>query len=360
LAGTRESRGGRKVRRGFVVALVVVVLAAASIGTGFSFSAANLLVQADATVHDLIAFKQIRHKASQGYDVRKARAKWLESIRAYQKRRFVQADGLANDALGVLKQSKKVGYRIYYMSSGDIKVSGLVFEPTGGDGPWPTVVAHHPGFGEAADFSDVGLYFRDKGYLAFCPDYRGCGKSEGRHELAKGEVDDVIKGIQYLKSKGLVDDSRIGLFGQSHGAAVAMIVAGRYPEVKAVVEAAGFTDLAAAYYYHTGKSGDPKILRMLIPFYSAVGGTPEEVPREYAVRSAVNYAASTQAATLIFHGAQDPIVPLSQANLMYRALRSAGKTVEMKIYLTEGHGVSDRRTQLELWRLTFAWFGKYL
>jgi dipeptidyl aminopeptidase/acylaminoacyl peptidase len=360
LASSRTNDGRRTVRRGFIIALVVVTLTAFSLGTGFAFSAFQLLVQTDATLRDLIAFKQIRQRASQGYDVREARAKWLESISAYQTRQFIKADGLANNALAVLKQSKRVGYRIYYTSSGDIKVSGLVFKPTRGGAPWPTVVAHHPGFGEAADFSDVALSFRDHGYLAFCPDYRGSGKSEGKPELAKGEVDDVINGILYLKSKGLIDDNRIGLFGQSHGAAVAMIVAGRYPEVKAVVEAAGFTDLASAYEYHTKKLGDPQIKKMLMSYYSVIGGTPEEVPQEYAVRSAVNYVSSIQAPILIFHGAKDPIVPVSQAEEMYQALRNAGKTVEMKIYPNEGHGVSDPRAQLEMWQMTFSWFEKYI
>jgi dienelactone hydrolase len=359
LTGTRAGSGKKKVRRGFIIALVVVVVTVASIGTGFAFSAFSLLVQTDATVRDLVAFKLIRQKSSAGYDVREARAKWLQSIHAYQKWQFVKADGLANNALTVLKKSKKVGYRVYYRSSGDIRVSGLVFEPAGG-GPWPMIVALHPGFGQAADFSDVAIDFRDHGYLAFCPDYRGSGKSEGKQELAKGEVDDTINGILYLKSKGLVDDSRIGLFGQSHGAAVAMIVAGRYPEVKAVVEAAGFTDLARAYDYHMNKLSDMKIKKLLMPYYSVIGGTPEEVPREYAVRSAVNYVNSIQAPMLIFHGMKDPIVPVSQAYEMYRAMRKAGKTVEMKIYPNEGHGVSDPKTLLELWQSTFAWFKKYI
>ena len=360
MADNRSNHSNRKVRRGFVIALVVIVLAAASIGTGFVFTPFQLLVQTEATLRDLIALNQIRHKASMGYDVREARARWLESIKVYQTRQFVKADGLANHALADLKKSKRVGYRIYYKSSGNIRVSGLVFKPTHVGGPWPTIVALHPGFGTAADFSDVAISFRDHGYLAFCPDYRGSGKSEGKPELAKGEVDDVINGIRYLKSKGLVDNNRIGLFGQSHGAAVAMIVAGRYPEVKAVVEAAGFTDLASAYEYHTNKPGDLTIKKLLMSYYSVIGGTPDEVPQEYAVRSAVNYVQSIKAPIMIFHGAKDPIVPVGQAEEMYDALRNAGKTVEMKIYPNEGHGVSDRKSQIEIWQLTFSWFEKYL
>lgn len=360
MASPRTNNGKRTVRRGFVIALVVVILMVLSLGTGFAFSTFRLLAQAKVTLRGIDAFNQIRRKAAQGYDVREETARWQAALKAYQAWQFNKADGLANHALADLKKSKRVGYRIYYKSSGNIRVSGLVFKPTHVGGPWPTIVALHPGFGTAADFSDVAISFRDHGYLAFCPDYRGSGKSEGKPELAKGEVDDVINGIRYLKSKGLVDNNRIGLFGQSHGAAVAMIVAGRYPEVKAVVEAAGFTDLASAYEYHTNKPGDLTIKKLLMSYYSVIGGTPDEVPQEYAVRSAVNYVQSIKAPIMIFHGAKDPIVPVGQAEEMYDALRNAGKTVEMKIYPNEGHGVSDRKSQIEIWQLTFSWFEKYL
>jgi len=201
LADNRANHSKKKVRRGFVIALVVIVLAAASIGTGFVFTPFQLLVQTEATLRDLIALNQIRHKASMGYDVRETRARWLESIKVYQTRQFIKADGLANHALA-----------------------------------------------------------------------------------------------------------------------------------------------------------DLKIKKILMPYYSVIGGTPDEVPQEYAVRSAVNYVNSIQAPILIIHGAKDPIVPVSQAKEMYQALRNAGKTAEMKIYPNEGHGVSDRRAQVELWLLTFSWF----
>ena len=61
--------------------------------------------------------------------------------------------------------------------------------------------------------------------------------------LNLGLNDDVINGIEYVKSLGIVDDNRIGIYGQSHGATNALIAAGKYPGIKAVVAEAGFTDM---------------------------------------------------------------------------------------------------------------------
>lgn len=345
---------------GLIIALIITLLIGTSMVTGLSINTFQLLAQAKVTLRGIETYNQIRHKASQGYDVRVERAKWSQALKAYQARQYSKADRLVSDISHNLKESTKVGYRVYYRSSGDITVSGLVFKPNRGSKPWPTIVVNHPGFGAAADFSDIALLFRDHGYLTFCPDYRGGGKSRGKIELAKGEVDDVINGIEYLRTTGMVDDNHIGLYGQSHGAAIALLVAARYRRIKAVVEASGFTDVAALYRYHAKNMGKSKLSKSLVYYFSLIGGTPDKVPKEYAVRSAVNYANDIQAAVLIIHGGKDPLIPVSQAEEMYKALSNAGKTVEIKIYPNEGHGVRDPESSQELSGLTFSWFEKYL
>ncbi|MES2393154.1 MAG: fluoride efflux transporter CrcB, partial [Acidobacteriota bacterium] len=43
------------------------------------------------------------------------------------------------------------------------------------------------------------------GFVAVAPDYRGCGKSEGKRELAKGEVNDVLNAVRYAQGLRCVD-----------------------------------------------------------------------------------------------------------------------------------------------------------
>ncbi|MEW6554109.1 MAG: alpha/beta fold hydrolase [Actinomycetota bacterium] len=337
----------------------LVILAAGLLSSGCGCVLGQIIDQAGVTVRGLACANEIAQKAGEGYDVREARAKWLEALDAYNQGDYSRADELIDATYDAMADMEKVAERVYYPSSGGLTVSGLLFRPAEGSGPWPTIIVSHAGFGTAGDFSDVALIIRDQGYLVFNPDFRGSGMSEGSHEGAKGEVDDVIAAIDYLESEGLIADGRIGLYGQSHGAAVSVLAAERDPRIKAVVAEAGFYD--AVDLYNSGiNSPDPNVKNVLNEMLPMVGGTPEQVPQEYAVRSALNYVDSMQAATLLIHGEKDPLCPVDQARRLYDALQAAGKTVEIKLYPDEAHCVVDPAGRLEVWDLMFAWFEEYV
>lgn len=337
----------------------LLILCTAFLAGGCGCSLTRIITQVGVTVRGLSAAGEISRKANQGYDVRAARAKWLEALDAYNKGDYTRAGRLVDDVYRLLSDLELVAERVHYTSLDGLSVSGLLFRPTKGEGPWPAVIVNHAGFGTAGDFSDVALLIRDRGYLVFNPDFRGSGESQGSHEGAKGEVDDVIAAVDYLFSRGLVRDGRVGMYGQSHGAAVSMLAAERDPRIKAVVAEAGFYD-AADLYYNAANSDDPQLRSLVDQFLPMAGGTPEEKPEEYAVRSALNYASSIQAAVLLIHGEKDPLCPVGQARRMYDALRAAGKTVELKIYPNEAHCVNDPQGRQEVWQLMFSWFEKYL
>jgi dipeptidyl aminopeptidase/acylaminoacyl peptidase/uncharacterized protein YceK len=342
-----------------IALVVVVILATGVLLGGCSCVLTKIIDQAGVTVRGLACANEMNQKAGEGYDVREARAKWLQALDAYNQGDYARADELIEETYAAMDDMEKVAERVYYQSSGGLTVSGLLFRPAEGSGPWPTIIVNHPGFGTAGDFSDVALGIRDHGYLVFNPDYRGSGMSQGSHEGAKGEVDDVIAAIDYLESQGLIEGERIGLYGQSHGAAVSVLAAERDPRIKAVVAEAGFYD-AVDLYNSAMASSDPAAKTILNELLPMVGGTPEQVPQEYAVRSALNYTDSMQAATLLIHGEKDPICPVDQARRLYEALNAAGKTVEIKLYPNEAHTVVDPAGRLEVWDLMFAWFEEYV
>jgi pimeloyl-ACP methyl ester carboxylesterase len=68
--------------------------------------------------------------------------------------------------------------------------------------------------------------FATRGYAVARIDYRGCdgfGRSflkAGDYQFTAGMVDDLLAGLEYLGSKGLVDDRRVALFTNSWGGVV--------------------------------------------------------------------------------------------------------------------------------------------
>lgn len=67
-------------------------------------------------------------------------------------------------------------------------------------------------------------------------DFRGSGDSEGEFSemTLESEVSDALKAMDFIQNDPKVDSSRMGLFGRSIGAAVAIMAAGRSGLVKSI------------------------------------------------------------------------------------------------------------------------------
>lgn len=79
-------------------------------------------------------------------------------------------------------------------------------------------------------------FLRERGFDLFYFDFRGCGESDGEvGSIGYLEARDFDAALAYLRDKrpGMV--SRLGVFGQSMGGAVAMIGAVRHPVFKAAL-----------------------------------------------------------------------------------------------------------------------------
>jgi pimeloyl-ACP methyl ester carboxylesterase len=90
----------------------------------------------------------------------------------------------------------------------------------------------------------VARLHRDQGYGAVLFDFAGHGQSEG-NEVTYGirEVQDVGAVLDYLRARGDVDMSCIGILGYSLGAITAVLAAVQQPELRAVVIESGFSDV---------------------------------------------------------------------------------------------------------------------
>jgi pimeloyl-ACP methyl ester carboxylesterase len=86
----------------------------------------------------------------------------------------------------------------------------------------------------------------EQGYRCLVVDLRGHGESTGRHiSFGAFEAADLSAVIDDLGRRGW-DVSRVGLFGVSYGASVALLTAGRDPRVRAVVAFEPFSSAATA------------------------------------------------------------------------------------------------------------------
>ena len=105
------------------------------------------------------------------------------------------------------------------------KIECAVDEPAGGNPRGVALVAHpHPLFGGTLDnkvAQTLARVFSELGYVAWRPNFRGVGASEGVHDEGRGEVDDLVAVLAHLKA------DRPVLAGFSFGAVVQTRVAQR-------------------------------------------------------------------------------------------------------------------------------------
>jgi len=86
------------------------------------------------------------------------------------------------------------------------------------------------------------LYFAQQGYRVVLVDLRGHGRSTGKWVgYGAWEADDLVKVADELRRRGLLA-GKLGVFGESYGAAVGIHWAARDPRVATVVALAPFSD----------------------------------------------------------------------------------------------------------------------
>ena len=89
-------------------------------------------------------------------------------------------------------------------------------------------------------------------------------------------------------------------------------------------------------------------------------GDPTKDAERYRDRSPLTHVSKIEAPLLVLQGENDPRVPLSEADQVVAALRSAGKMHEYYVYKGEGHGFRTRENMIDSVRRAGEWFDRYL
>ena len=174
------------------------------------------------------------------------------------------------------------------------------------------------------------MYMAQQGYVVFTLDNRGSdarGKKfcEVTHRnLGVNEMEDQMKGIEFLKSKAFVDANKIGVFGWSYGGFMTTSLMTKHAET-----------------FKVGVAGGPV---MDWKYYEIMYGErymdmPQENPEGYEKTSLLNKAKDLKGRLLIIHGAQDPVVVQQHSMNFVEACIKAGKQVDYFLYPNHEHNV---------------------
>lgn len=178
-------------------------------------------------------------------------------------------------------------------------------------------------------------YMAQKGYLLFILDNRG-SENRGKafeqttfRHLGQYEVEDQMKGVDYLKSLSYVDTTRIGVHGWSFGGFMTCNLMLTHPEV-----------------FKVGVAGGPVIDWK---WYEAMYGerymdTPAQNPEGYAMSSLLPKAKALKGRLQIIIGTNDPVVLPQHALSFLKACIGAGTQPDFFVYPGEPHNMRGHQS----------------
>ncbi len=284
---------------------------------------------------------------------------------------FISRNGSSNikqvSETNSFEKQYKIGKNelIEYVNANGKKLQGILYYPDdyqpGKKYPMITYIYERlsNGFHSYSVPSKTGYYntriFTSNGYFVLRPDIVFDAGDPGVSSTKTLEI-----AVKAVVDKGLIDEKKVGLVGHSWGGYQSAFAVTRTNIFAAAVAGAGLTNFISMYgaitpsFGNTFESGHFEVSqeRMRVPPWEDIEG--------YLRNSAVPNIQNMQTPLLLEVGDADTNVNWRQSIEMYNAARRAKKNAVMLVYAKEGHGLRERKNQMDYQRRILEWFGHYL
>ncbi|MFC5277282.1 prolyl oligopeptidase family serine peptidase [Halorubrum rubrum] len=215
---------------------------------------------------------------------------------------------------------------------------------------YPVVVDVHggPESQRRPSFGAVKQYLVNGGYAVFEPNVRGSsgyGKAYAALDDVERRMDsvaDLRAGVEWLHDHPEVDPDRIVAMGGSYGGFMVLAALTEYPDLWAAgVDVVGIANFVT-FLENTGDWR--RELR------EAEYGSLEEDREFLESISPINNVERIESPLFVLHGANDPRVPVSEAERIVEEARERDVPVRKLIFEDEGHGFSKLENRIEAYR----------
>jgi len=240
---------------------------------------------------------------------------------------------------------------VFYASFDGTTVPAFLYVPPGvkDDRSTPVVVHAHGGpQGQQRPYFDaVHQYFLDAGYGVFVPNFRGSmgyGKTYADADNVEKRLDavlDVYEGWWYLAEQPWCDRFKVAIYGSSYGGFMVLSQLTQRPyHWAAGIDIVGIANLVT-FLENTG----PWRVSLREDEY----GSLEEDRELLEAFSPINHIRDIRSPLMVIHGANDPRVPVGEAEQIVAAARMVlgeDKVVYLR-YDDEGHGLAKLQNRLD-------------
>ena len=194
-----------------------------------------------------------------------------------------------------------------------------------------------------------------QGYIVFRLDNRGSYNRGNRFEapihrkMGSVEVEDQLKGVEWLKSQPFVDADRIAIQGWSYGGYMALMTILQAPEGTFAAAASGapVTDWALYDTFYTER----------------YMGTPQDNPEGYETSSVFHHLEKLEGELpplLLMHGMADDNVTFDNSTRLMAALQERSIPFELMTYPGQRHGIRGEALAKHLMKTRLAFLNRNL
>jgi len=207
-------------------------------------------------------------------------------------------------------------------------------------------------------FRPIRQYFLDQGYAVFEPNVRG-SSGYGREYAALDDVEkrmdsvrDIAAAVEWLHDQPAVDSDAIVAYGRSYGGFMVLAAITEYPELwTAAVEFVGI----ANWVTFLENTGDWRRSHREAEY----GSLTDDRELLEAI-SPIHSVDAIDCPLFIQHGANDPRVPVDEAEQIADALEARDVPVETCIFEDEGHHTTKLENRIEQFERIAAFLEEYV
>jgi dipeptidyl aminopeptidase/acylaminoacyl peptidase len=245
---------------------------------------------------------------------------------------------------------------ISYRAADGLNIPGFLTLPKGlAEKDLPLIVLPHggPAAADTQHFDWWAQALAAQGYAVLQPNYRGSILDSRFLEAGFGEwgrkmQTDLSDGVRYLAKEGIIDPKRVCIVGASYGGYAALagatIDTGIY---RCAVSVAGISDLKRFRSWTVENH-----LSVGQRYWDRFMGISNAKDPSVIAVSPIEHVNAVTVPILLIHGRDDTVVPFEQSDVMFSALKHAGKSVQLVTLKHEDHWLSSSATRLQMLEAT--------
>lgn len=266
-----------------------------------------------------------------------------------------RAEWIAPDKMATMKP-------VSFKARDGLDIHGYLTTPMGGEAKnLPMLIYIHGGpFGvyDAWGFDRDVQMLAAHGYAVLQVNYRGSGnhglafQSAGKREWGGRMQDDITDATRWAIQSGVADPARVCLYGASYGGYASLMGVAKEPTLyKCAAGYVGVYDLPTMHTHgdiQQRVSGENYVNDWIGPKTDIANVSPNRLADRIKVP------------VFLAAGGEDERAPIEHTQMMEKALRAAGASVEAHYYPTEGHGFYKLENELDYYTKLLTFFSRQL